>query len=114
MFYDYRGQSKLDRQNRRLECEETDGIPIEFIDYTYMKALTNSRKLFQGCFVCGYDEHAQALEYHHLDSTKKNFNIATWSRTAHNEEEIHREMDKCVVLCSNCHRVIHSFMGQKI
>lgn len=59
------------------------------------------------CSVCGYDNCITALEFHHIDPTKKSktydkrFNI--WSFERQKEE-----LKNCIIVCSNCHREIHS------
>lgn len=57
------------------------------------------------CFVCGYKRCIRALTFHHLDPSKKDFTISgahciKWSRMA-------EELNKCVLLCANCHSEIH-------
>ncbi|MCK4500970.1 hypothetical protein KAU11_10775 [Candidatus Babeliales bacterium] len=63
------------------------------------------------CTKCGYSKCKRALDYHHLDSTEKSFGIAqfVWKRgfTENNKEQMLKELDKCIVLCSNCHRELH-------
>ena len=59
------------------------------------------------CQRCGYDRCTEALEFHHLTSTKKDFGISSKGYTR-SWEKIRAELDKCVLLCANCHREIHS------
>lgn len=55
------------------------------------------------CEKCGYDKCIAALEFHHPDPTQKEFIISRkWSF-----EKIKNELDKCVLLCSNCHKEVH-------
>ena len=67
-------------------------------------------KLKGGCSVCGA-YHPAILDFHHIDPTKKDFTIAQ-SRTK-SKEKFLKELDKCIVLCSNCHRVLHWRERQK-
>ena len=59
------------------------------------------------CMLCGYDRCQAALDFHHFDEKKKDFGISkdgltrSWERTV-------RELNKCVLVCSNCHREIHA------
>lgn len=58
------------------------------------------------CQLCGYDRCVTALDYHHVDPATKLFEISTglnrsWSKVL-------AEAKKCVLICSNCHREIHS------
>lgn len=52
------------------------------------------------CQVCGYNKSLAALSFHHRDPSKKDFNfngrLANWDK---NREEL----DKCDLLCANCH-----------
>lgn len=58
------------------------------------------------CERCGYNKYIGALEFHHLDPTKKDFTIAHLKLTTLNNK-IKQELDKCILVCSNCHREIH-------
>ncbi|MFC2156233.1 hypothetical protein ACFLT9_00210 [Acidobacteriota bacterium] len=59
------------------------------------------------CQICGYSRCSEALEFHHLDTSEKDFGISdkgytrSWSR-------IKEEIEKCILLCANCHREVHS------
>lgn len=58
------------------------------------------------CEKCGYNKYNGALEFHHLDPIQKDFTIANLKLTTFNET-IKKELDKCILVCSNCHREIH-------
>ncbi len=58
------------------------------------------------CERCGYDKCARALSFHHLDPAKKEFGIAAKGFTR-SWESIRREIDKCILLCANCHMEVH-------
>jgi hypothetical protein len=71
-----------------------------------------SKKLFidyKGgeCHNCGYDECAAALTFHHLDKENKLFIISSNSKLYKSIpdfiEKIRNELDKCHILCANCH-----------
>lgn len=64
-----------------------------------------------GCNVCGYNRCINALEFHHLDPTKKDFGISA-KGYARSWEKVKKEIDKCVLLCANCHREFHAGMLQ--
>ena len=58
------------------------------------------------CSVCGYNKCIHALEAHHKNPNEKDFTISgahcrSWLR-------IKKELDKCILLCSNCHREEHA------
>jgi transcriptional regulator len=56
------------------------------------------------CMICNYDKCIEALHFHHTDPLEKHFNISA-SSLAFNK--LIKEVDKCVLLCSNCHVEVH-------
>ena len=58
------------------------------------------------CVKCGYNKYFGALDFHHLDPKKKDFRLAAVKSHSFNEK-IKKELDKCILVCSNCHREIH-------
>ncbi len=57
------------------------------------------------CCVCGETESV-CLDFHHLDESKKEFNLAGHEDLS--REKVIAEMNKCACLCSNCHRKHHA------
>ena len=58
------------------------------------------------CAHCGYNRYLGSLEFHHIDPVAKEFSLSHYSGTAF--EKVKGELDKCVLLCSNCHREEHA------
>ena len=58
------------------------------------------------CVKCGYNKCAAALDFHHMDPTQKDISIARMRHTRF-DERVMKELDKCILVCSNCHREIH-------
>ena len=56
------------------------------------------------CVRCGYDKCLKALEFHHVDPTKKDFNI---SNDHFKLVDAINESKKCILICSNCHKEFH-------
>lgn len=56
------------------------------------------------CKVCGYTKSLRALHFHHLNSNEKSFTIA---HNRYSWAAVKQELDKCVLLCSNCHAELH-------
>lgn len=56
------------------------------------------------CELCGYSKSLAALEFHHRDPNQKDFRVSgknvSW-------EKVKAELDKCQLLCANCHREEH-------
>ena len=62
------------------------------------------------CCRCGYNKCDRALEFHHLDSNKKDFGVANnMDKTI---DKLKKEVDKCILVCSNCHAEIHEELDQ--
>ena len=50
--------------------------------------------------------HYSVFEFHHLNPSEKDFD---WSKLRLKSESIIKnELDKCQLLCANCHRIVHS------
>lgn len=58
------------------------------------------------CKLCGYNACKSALEFHHLESSQKDFVIA--QRVSISFKRLQTEIVKCVLLCANCHREVHA------
>ncbi len=58
------------------------------------------------CQRCNYNKCIDALEFHHKNPNEKDFSIGGQGYTR-NWEKIKIELDKCDLLCSNCHREEH-------
>lgn len=55
------------------------------------------------------ENHPACLDFHHLDPSVKEFSISnSWHR--YGSDRWKKELDKCVVLCSNCHRKEHALV----
>ena len=57
------------------------------------------------CQCCGYSKCIEALEFHHLDPNIKSFTISGKSKSFNS---LKSEVDKCILVCSNCHKEIHA------
>jgi hypothetical protein len=57
------------------------------------------------CVCCGYDKYPGVLDFHHLDQGVKEFSIGARGYTR-SWEKIKTELDKCILVCANCHREI--------
>lgn len=57
------------------------------------------------CHDCGQVYPSCVFDFHHDDPSQKDFTIA--KKTHLSFDKIKPELDKCVLLCSNCHRIRH-------
>lgn len=58
------------------------------------------------CLKCGYDKCIGALEFHHRNPKDKSFSISSSGNTR-SWDKMRIELDKCDLLCANCHREEH-------
>lgn len=72
-----------------------------------VQRVENKRKAIEykggKCVKCGYDKYYGALEFHHLDPTKKEKGLTAITSF----DKVKKELDKCILVCANCHREIH-------
>lgn len=61
------------------------------------------------CEKCEYDKYIGALEFHHKDPHQKDFTVAN-ARLTSFSDKVKQELDKCEMLCSNCHREAHAII----
>jgi predicted transcriptional regulator len=67
----------------------------------YIKIMDQLKE--NGCSICGYYKCKNALEFHHINSKNKKFRITT---NTISRNDLIEELNKCVLLCANCHREI--------
>jgi len=58
------------------------------------------------CSCCGYKKCISALQFHHVNQKDKDFTIGNYSFRKF--ESLIDELDKCILVCANCHSEIHS------
>lgn len=67
----------------------------------------NEYKKTLSCVVCGENE-SSCLDFHHKDASEKEGAIATLLSKNNSFNAVLKEIEKCVVLCANCHRKYHA------
>lgn len=94
------------------ECSPKVNKAGEQIEYAFnitakRRAIKEMLLNYKGgkCQRCGYNKCNRALEFHHIDPSKKDFGIS--KNINRNIEDLKREVDKCILLCSNCHAEVH-------
>lgn len=68
----------------------------------------NDAVIYKGgcCIKCGYNKSNAALTFHHLEPNEKEFTISHKGKIRP-WEELKKELDKCILLCHNCHAEVH-------
>lgn len=60
------------------------------------------------CQICKYKKCMEALDFHHLDPSKKEFTFGSIIANPCNKIKIANELEKCILLCCICHREHHA------
>jgi transposase-like protein len=63
------------------------------------------------CALCGFDECAAALQFHHVDPATKSFALSREGVTR-SLARARAEAQKCVLLCANCHAKVEAGIAQ--
>jgi hypothetical protein len=58
------------------------------------------------CIICGYSKYLGALQFHHKNPEEKDPNYTAMRNWSFERKKI--ELDKCVLLCANCHAEVHA------
>ena len=53
------------------------------------------------------ENHPSTFDFHHLNGSKKDMDLSVAIHSGWGRERILKELSKCIVLCSNCHRKLH-------
>jgi hypothetical protein len=59
------------------------------------------------CVLCGYNKCVSSLDFHHTEPNAKDFAIAA-KGCCRSWEKVKAELDKCILVCRNCHGEIHA------
>ena len=60
------------------------------------------------CAKCG-ESRGYVLDYHHIDPNQKEKGVARLVSSTYSIDNVYKEIEKCIVLCANCHREFHHF-----
>ena len=102
----------------RIYCYECSGESTRLDNRTrkHQKTILRNNmkkqavKLLGGkCSICGYNKCIDALEFHHKNPNEKEFKIGSGNTISWKEYK--NEVSKCMLVCSNCHKEIHSKLG---
>ncbi|MFB6176610.1 MAG: homing endonuclease associated repeat-containing protein [Halobaculum sp.] len=71
-----------------------------------LRAWVYDQKRAAGCADCT-ETDPRCLDFHHRTDTEKDASVARLINDCHGRERIATEIEKCTVLCANCHRKRH-------
>ncbi len=69
------------------------------------KLIADARSV--GCLMCGESDPV-VLDFHHRGNVKKDDHVMRMAGRRISIERVKTELEKCVVLCANCHRRVHA------
>lgn len=99
-------------KEKRLECRRKWYAENKDSEKTHVIRRKNEiRKWFQEykkslrCSKCG-ENHPATIDFHHRIGKKEN-GISKMVGDGYSIERIKKELEKCEVLCANCHRKVH-------
>ena len=95
----------------RSECKECHRNYVKN-QYRKRKDGVNNLKKQCACQKCG-EKRFYLLDFHHVNPEIKDDTIAKMTSNRNKIEDIQKEIDKCVILCSNCHREFHYLEREK-
>lgn len=78
------------------------------VNFVHRRKSNLIKVLGNKCCICGFDKFQQALEFHHVNPEEKEFGIGASNAVTKALDKQLEEMKKCILVCSNCHRGIHS------
>lgn len=94
-------QRKLWYERRKIDPQWREKLNVQGkVRYQRVQEFLREYKLSRGCKDCGYRKHHAALEFDHI-SGKKEINVC-FSKSI---EQAKKEIEKCEVVCSCCHRI---------
>lgn len=73
----------------------------------YNRALAQQIKESNPCKICG-ETRFYCLDFHHRDPAAKKDTICNLIRHGYSTQIVKKEIDKCDIICSNCHRKEHT------
>lgn len=90
------------------KCKKCDYISAR----KYLKGIKQKCVDYKGgkCEICGYNKCLRSLDFHHKNPNEKDFDIGSSTygkKIVRNWDRLKPELDKCMLLCKNCHGEIH-------
>lgn len=97
--------------SRRSECKYCHSKYMRD-KYAQKQKTVQELKKDSCCAKCG-DTREYILDYHHIDPSIKENTVARLVSNSYGMDKVLAEIDKCILLCANCHREFHYFNKEK-
>ena len=72
----------------------------------HLRGIITEIKKISMCRECGFSDY-RALQFHHRNPSEKLFTVGV-NGPKTSLKKLHEEIEKCDVLCANCHSILHS------
>lgn len=102
--------SRLEGQNHYRRNKTTVKRKSILRSHAAYKEISEKLRTFKenlSCVCCG-ESHSCCLEFHHIDPTTKENSISNMVAAKNSWDHIKHEIEKCAIVCSNCHKKIHA------
>lgn len=101
--FNWRDKSK---GTHRSQCKQCHSYYMKQI-YQFKRQTIENIKCKLSCAKCGYNQYSVALDFHHLHPEEKKRTVARMTANNYRLDKTLNEIEKCICLCANCHRVYH-------
>ncbi len=99
---------------KRKYCDKCNTMKSRKAGYdSSIKRMIRNREFIRNykqgkeCEICGYNRYPQLLDFHHKDRKLKSVGVNILMKTLKNLDIIQNEIEKCMLVCPNCHRELH-------
>lgn len=111
--YTLKNKERIRQQDAEYRRTHKDRIKQANKKYNSRMAKTNKEKLeayksLHSCCLCK-NNNPIVLQFHHVSLENKKGNVTDLVRS-HSWSTVIKEIEKCVVVCANCHLIIHEDM----
>ena len=89
---------------------------MKLISRSKQKRIDNWKRTFKffgarKCMICEIESNMPIYELHHHDQDGKETNIS--SIMHHSWSKVENELRKCILVCANCHRMLHHIARER-
>lgn len=85
--------------------EEWKKLSASYKSIHRKKAKVAELKINKGCKNCAFNDHPMGLIFHHKNPNEKIMSVSNMVSDGYSWQKICDEIDKCEILCRNCHQI---------
>lgn len=95
-------QSKLSKDHHKRNKEKYREASLRY-RAKYQKIITEKKEV--PCHDCGQNYPSYVMDFDHRNGEEKEFNVSHARAGGKTIEQLLEEINKCDVVCANCHRI---------